>query len=353
MTVLSRAFIPTANRRLNELIGFLVLVFALLLVLALVSYSPLDPSLNTAATPPAGRPAHNWIGVFGAVSSDLTLQIFGVAAFLIPIYLLLYSVRWFRSRPINSPYAKTLGSLALLVFVAGFLGLPPWSFHWMGAVPAEGLLGRIVADALIHYFNIVGAYLICVAMIAVALYLSTAFSFGAVQIWSQTRFSFAYAALDRFADWRAERERKKAAKELEKKRASGNAKPVVTAQLVPRRAETSGDAQGTSSLTRVPAPPNQAASAAAGSAVGRVKSGIERMFDAEVEEHSDIPSAAARSQSRRSEAEATTNQSEELAAAESDRSHLARRQHCSRQDDDAKIGGRLQASVDGIASPAR
>ena len=38
-------------------------------------------------------------------------------------------------------------------------------------------------------------------------------------IWSQTRFSFAYAALDRFADWRAERERKKAAKELEKKRA--------------------------------------------------------------------------------------------------------------------------------------
>ena len=53
MTVLSRAFIPTANRRLNELIGFLVLVFATLLVLALVSYSPLDPSFNTAATPPA------------------------------------------------------------------------------------------------------------------------------------------------------------------------------------------------------------------------------------------------------------------------------------------------------------
>ena len=85
MTVLSRAFVPTANRRLNELIGFLVLVFALLLVLALVSYSPLDPSLNTAATPPASRPAHNWIGVFGAVASDLTLQVLGVAAFLIPV----------------------------------------------------------------------------------------------------------------------------------------------------------------------------------------------------------------------------------------------------------------------------
>ena len=53
---LARPFTPTANRRLNELIGFLVFVFAVLLVLALVSYSPLDPSLNTAATPLAGTP---------------------------------------------------------------------------------------------------------------------------------------------------------------------------------------------------------------------------------------------------------------------------------------------------------
>ena len=208
MNVIARTFTPTANRRLNELIGFLVFVFAVLLVLALVSYSPLDPSLNTAANPPAGRPAHNWIGVVGAMVSDLALQIFGVAVFLIPVFLLLYSLRWFRSRPINSPYAKTLGAMALLTFLAGFFGLLSLHVRWMGVIPPEGLLGRIVADALIHYFNVVGAYLICLAVIAVALYLSTAFSFGAIQIWSQTRFAFVYAALDRFADWRAERARK-------------------------------------------------------------------------------------------------------------------------------------------------
>jgi len=291
MTVLSRAFVPTANRRLNELIGFLVLVFALLLVLALVSYSPLDPSFNTAVAPPAARPAHNWIGVFGAIASDLTLQVLGVAAFLIPVYLVMYSVRWFRSRSINSPYAKSIGALALLVFVAGLLGLPPWEFRWMGAVPAEGLLGRIVADALLHYFNVVGAYLICVAMIAVALYLSTAFSFGAVQIWSQTRFSFAYAALDRFADWRAERKRNKAAKELEKKRATANAKPVVTAQLVPRRSASPTADQGTRSPAQVPA--NLAMNGVEPSSTGTVKSGIERMFDAEFGTHEQHPSPSA------------------------------------------------------------
>ncbi len=274
MNIIARIFTPTANRRLNELIGFLVFVFAVLLVLALVSYSPLDPSLNTAANPPAGRPAHNWIGVFGAIVSDLALQVFGVAVFMIPAFLLLYALRWFRSRPIQSPYAKTLGATALLTFLAGFVGLLVPHARWMGTIPAEGLLGRIVADALIHYFNLVGAYLICAAVIAVALYLSTAFSFGAIQLWSQTRLSFIYAALDRFADWRAERARKKAAKELEKKRAAAaNAKPVVTAQLVPRRtAEEPPPATPLPSAVAAPLPQP---------AHSGVKSGIERTFEGE------------------------------------------------------------------------
>ncbi len=199
---------------------------------------------------------------------------FGVAVFLIPVYLVLYSIRWFRSRPVNSPYAKTLGAAALLVFAAGLVGLLPWNFKWMGAIPAEGLLGRIVADGLIHYFNIVGAYLVCVAVIAVALYLSTAFSFGAIEIWSQTRFAFAYAALDRFADWKAERARKRAAKELEKKRANAaNAKPVVTAQIVPRRAN---EQAAPAVAAGVPIPP--APQVPPGTPV---RSGIERMFQGE------------------------------------------------------------------------
>ncbi len=279
----SRPFTPTANRRLNELIGFLLFVFAILLVLALVSYSPLDPSLNTAATPAAGKPAHNWIGVVGAFVADIALQLFGVAAFLLPAFLAMYSLNWFRSRPISSPYAKTIGAVALIAFLSGFVGLLPWPIRWMGVLPSEGLLGRIVADALIHYFNVVGAYLICVAVIAVALYLSTAFSFGAVRIWSQTRFGFVYAAMDRFADWRMERARKKAAKDLEKKRAAAaNAKPVVTAQLVPKRgAAFIEDFAAEQVAAPPPLPPAPNTSPA--------KSGIEQMFGAE-----DKPAASPR-----------------------------------------------------------
>jgi S-DNA-T family DNA segregation ATPase FtsK/SpoIIIE len=274
---IARPFALTTNRRLNELIGFLVFVFAILLVLALISYSPLDASLNTAASPAAGGPAHNWIGVVGALISDLMLQLFGVAAFLFPAFLATYSLHWFRSRPVSSPWAKSLGAAALVAFIAGLIGLLPYQIRWKGVIPSEGLLGRIVADALIHYLNVAGAYLVCIAVIAVALYLSTAFSFGALRMWSQTRLSFVYAALDRFADWRIERARKRAAKELEKKRAAAaNAKPVVTAQLVPKRSaapvEDAVSSQASAHGVPVPAPVPQSSHA---------RSGIERTFEPE------------------------------------------------------------------------
>src|SRR6201999_1480007 len=134
---------------------------------------------------------------------------------------------------------------------------------------------RIVADALIHYLNVVGAYLVCLAAIAVALYLSTAFSFGAIQVWSKTRLSFAYAAVDRFADWRAERARRRAARDLEKKRAAAaNAKPVVTAQLVPRRAAEQPTPAPVPEEV-IPPPLPVAAPARAES----VRSGIDREFE--------------------------------------------------------------------------
>ncbi|PYX08678.1 MAG: hypothetical protein DMG85_10110 [Acidobacteria bacterium] len=100
MKYLSKIFAPTNNRRLNELIGFLLCVSALLLFLALASYSPLDPSLNSASILTDSRAARNWIGVVGALVSDLMLQFFGIGAFLIPVFATGLGIRWFRSRKI-------------------------------------------------------------------------------------------------------------------------------------------------------------------------------------------------------------------------------------------------------------
>src|SRR5690242_919204 len=210
-----RVFTPTRNRRLNELVGFLLFASAILLFLALASYSPLDPSLNTAA-PLGSQQAHNWIGLFGAVTSDLMIQSLGLCVFLVPVMIGLLAARWFRSGEVASPGAKCLGAAVLMIFAPALLALLPFHWHWLHAVPIEGLLGRIVGDVLLHYFNLIGAYIVCATVVAVALYLSTAFSFVDARIWLMTRFAFAIALWQRFQDWRSARAAASAKKQAQK-----------------------------------------------------------------------------------------------------------------------------------------
>src|SRR5712692_8408016 len=232
MKYFSQIFAPTNNRRLNELIGFLLCVSGLLLFLALASYSPLDPSFNSASVLTGSRAARNWIGLVGAIVSEQTLQGFGIGSFLVPVFLGALGSRWFRSRKVVSPVAKSLGAIWLLLFVPALLALLPGHARWLGVIPMEGLVGRIVGDVLIHYLNLAGAYIVCATVLAVALYLTTAFSFASLRVWAPTRFAFVVALWDRYKDWKEERAKKKMQKELEKRRAT---RPTVTAQLVPTR----------------------------------------------------------------------------------------------------------------------
>jgi len=232
MRFLASIFFPTGNRRLNELIGFLLCVSALLLFLALASYSPLDPSLNTASVLTGTHAARNWIGVVGALISDLTLQFFGIGAFLLPVFPAMLGIRWFASRKIQSPVAKSLGGIWLVVFIPALLALLPEQLRWLNAMPIEGLLGRVVGDLLIHYLNVAGAYIVCASVLAVALYLSTAFSFSSVRLWAPTRFAFVTALWNRYQDWQEERAKRRQQKELDKRRIS---KPTVKTQLIPSR----------------------------------------------------------------------------------------------------------------------
>ena len=229
MSVFSRAFTPTDNRRLNELIGFLLLVAAILLLLALISYSPLDQSLNTAA--PFTAHAHNWIGVVGSTAADLFLQLLGISAFLVPVSIVLLAARWFRSRQVESPVAKAIGALGLLLFIPAFIAIQPARVLWLHAIAIEGVLGRILGDLLVRLFNTIGAYIVCATIIAVALYLSTAFSFSTLEVWVRTRFAFVFAALDRLRDWRARRAKARELKQVEKRRAAKKA--GITAQWAP------------------------------------------------------------------------------------------------------------------------
>jgi DNA segregation ATPase FtsK/SpoIIIE, S-DNA-T family len=198
---------PTRNRRLNEIIGMVVLVAAALLLLALASYTPTDPSFNTVGRYVTGRPAHNWTGMVGAYLADAMLQLIGVAAFFLPLVLGRLGICWMRSRPAGSPLAKTVGLGMWVIFGPAAIALLPGTMLWRHSLPVEGTSGRLLADFLIHYLNLPGAAIVLTLMVAVSLYLATTFTFNTAREWATIRFGF----VQRLWEWWVQRRNKRAA----------------------------------------------------------------------------------------------------------------------------------------------
>src|ERR1700676_5007922 len=112
-----RVLTPTENNRVNELIGFVGVTIAILIALALLSYSPHDPSFNVSAGSPDLHGPRNWIGPAGAYGADLLFQGFGYAVFLLPQGIFALGLRWFRSESVESPAIKVVGYSLLVMML--------------------------------------------------------------------------------------------------------------------------------------------------------------------------------------------------------------------------------------------
>ncbi len=225
----AQLFKPTENPRFNELVGLLGITFATLAALSLLSYNPMDPSLNVAAPSLEGHPARNWIGPVGAYASDALFQLLGYPALLLPVGLLVFGWRWLRSREIPFPIAKVCGFVLLALSIASLaalIGLP----EVRGAVPAGGMIGAVLADALLAAFNPVGAHLVATAALLVALFLTTKFSFAAASEFLKGHFTVPESVKLRWKHWREEREARRMLKKVEQNKADG--RPAVAPQLL-------------------------------------------------------------------------------------------------------------------------
>ena len=178
-----RFLTPTDNKRLNELIGFLCIVAAILTALSLISYSPHDTSLNVSAPGENGVTTSNWIGPVGAYCADLIFQVFGFAAFLLPVAILVLGWRWFRSRTIDSQTATVIGYILMLLSLPALLCL--WNLPGIrGAVPPGGLIGSIISNELRYGFNMWVGNLLVIAILITALFMTTRFSFTGAHEWA-------------------------------------------------------------------------------------------------------------------------------------------------------------------------
>jgi S-DNA-T family DNA segregation ATPase FtsK/SpoIIIE len=221
---------PTDNKRLNELIGFLCITVAVLTALSLISYSPHDIAFNVSGSSGDTQAAHNWIGPVGAYGADLFFQALGFAAFLLPVALLVFGWRWLRSRAIESQWITVAGYILLLVSLPAMLSL----LHFpdiRDSVPAGGLLGSVISSGLLTSLNR-GAYLVDFALLVVAIFMTTSFSFAGAHAWAAKgplgaveKLGVMQRVASRWHAWRDAREDERMRRRLRETRASGR-KPV-------------------------------------------------------------------------------------------------------------------------------
>ena len=77
-----------ALKRLIELIGILILIFAILIFAALISYSPNDPNFIY----PKNQDINNILGVNGSIGADFLLQSIGLISYFLPITFIFLSL---------------------------------------------------------------------------------------------------------------------------------------------------------------------------------------------------------------------------------------------------------------------
>ena len=166
------------ERRRDEFLGILILAAGVLLLAALVSYHPQDPSLFSSVHDPSVHP-RNWAGRFGASFSDGALQFFGLAAFVFPLVLVGGAVRRLRSRPTGAWGTRSAGLLLVLLTAAPLAHIAFGRPRLLGGgLGAGGYVGDVLGSFLVGGLNAPGATILLGSLLLIGLLLTTSLSLG-------------------------------------------------------------------------------------------------------------------------------------------------------------------------------
>ena len=167
----------TLSRRISEFAGVALFAMALIWLIALVTYEPTDPVWFF--TTDAGHPPANFVGRVGAFLAELSFQLFGYASYLLPLAVAMAGWHYFWCQPPEAAYTKLVGVTLFFGCASAFLSLVFGSAEVAGkTVHAGGSIGTWLGALLSEYLNRTGSIIVLLTLMALAVILSTHFSFG-------------------------------------------------------------------------------------------------------------------------------------------------------------------------------
>jgi S-DNA-T family DNA segregation ATPase FtsK/SpoIIIE len=164
------------GRLVNEIVALALLAAAALLTLSLLTYHPADPAPIFGAA--AGRSeTGNAAGPVGAFLAAASFQLVGLAAYLLPLLILLLAWERLAARSDGEGRGSRLvGAALLMVAGAGLSSLWLGSLAMLGELPAGGLLGTVASGILVRLLYPAGASVVLLALVVLALLFTTRLS---------------------------------------------------------------------------------------------------------------------------------------------------------------------------------
>ncbi len=167
----------TFSRRVSEFVGVACFAAALIWLIALVTYEPTDPVwffTTDSLHPPA-----NFVGRVGAFLSELSFQLLGYSSYLTPVVIGIVGWHYFWCQRFEAAYTKIIGVTLLVACSSAFLSLAVGSTEYAGKTfHAGGSIGTWLGAWLADYLNRTGSVIVILTLMALAVILSTQFSFG-------------------------------------------------------------------------------------------------------------------------------------------------------------------------------
>jgi S-DNA-T family DNA segregation ATPase FtsK/SpoIIIE len=167
----------TLSRRISEFVGVALFALALIWLISLVTHDPTDPVWFF--TTGASHPPANFVGRVGAFLSELSFQLLGYAAYVVPAVIGVAGWHYFWCLKPDAAYTKLTGVTLLFGCSSAFLSLVFGSTEIAGKTfHAGGSIGRAFGLLMSDYLNRTGSLIVLLTMMMLAVILSTQFSFG-------------------------------------------------------------------------------------------------------------------------------------------------------------------------------